>query len=759
MRSHLRKDLLRATGRTQASRNELRRLGIAIAAEISALRSNRVPGVEDPVLTRLLGDRAARIVRKVSWVTLVINPGSTSTKVAVYNGLELVTEDVLELRPGVTDGVRSRVDQILDWLEKRELRIGEVSGIAARGGILPPLEAGTYRIQPEMVRDLEGAPFRHASNLSVPIALQIAERASPDVTLTTTDPGTVDEVELVHRMTGSPAVGDEPVMAHYLNQRAAAVLTADALGVEPRELNLITCHMGGGVSAIRHRHGRMVQVSPPFGAMPSAERAGALPLHRVIQLLKSHDYTLDELEQDVITGGGGLSGLAGTTSFVALERLANDDAKTRQGDKARLLLEFFAHRLASGIQGIAACPEPIDAIALTGELVRGARFCRRVAELIQIPAPVVEIPGSLEQSALVAGLLRSLVDPQSRLSYRRSRDTLAERHETDRLALSVPLIETQPAVFDCTRPPNRLDDILEAASGDDPPTIALMGADNADALQAVKAAVENPGAPLARFLLLGQYGPISRLAWELDVPIDGDVSIIVDTDDPVSRATELLDAGLAVTVMKGSCMTADMLAGYLRHLKAADRIPPNLRLSHIAFFEIPGRGRLFAMTDAAMNAYPDVETRISILANALRVMHTLGYSRPKVAVISATEKPTRRVASSVEGLAIAERYAERSDLLIEGPLSVDLALSPHSAREKKHAGLIRGDADLLLVPEIDTGNAIYKALTVATGATVAGIIVGGKRPLILTSRGDSSRTKLASIALACLLIRRHGEGE
>ncbi|HUT76511.1 MAG TPA: phosphate acyltransferase, partial [Polyangia bacterium] len=259
-------------------------------------------------------------------------------------------------------------------------------------------------------------------------------------------------------------------------------------------------------------------------------------------------------------------------------------------------------------------------------------------------------------------------------------------------------------------------------------------------------------------LLLGPHAAVTRLAWELDVPIDGENAQLVDTDDPVASASELMLAGIADTLMKGSCMTSAVLKGFLGYLKAANRKHPNMLLSHLALFELPGRPGLLGVTDAAMNTSPDVEARLGILDNALRAMRLLGFERPKVAVISAVEKPSDAVTSSLEGRAIAERLAGRDDLIVEGPLSVDIALSPTSAREKKYAGRIRGDADLLLVPDIDAGNAVYKAFTVISGATLGGAIIGGEVPIILTSRGDSSRTKLASVALACLLIQRGRDG-
>jgi len=285
--------------------------------------------------------------------------------------------------------------------------------------------------------------------------------------------------------------------------------------------------------------------------------------------------------------------------------------------------------------------------------------------------------------------------------------------------------------------------------------VAVVGADNEEALLAAKLAVEE--GHLARFLLVGPHGRVSQLAWELDVPIDDENFLLVDAADPVTRSMELLQAGLCDTLMKGSVMTAALLKGYLGYLKGKGLTGHGLLLSHIGLFEIPGRGRLVAITDAAINTNPDVEARVRILENALSVLHLLGFARPKVAVVSAVEKVSRAVTSSVEGEAIAARFAGRTDLIIEGPLSVDLSLSPDSAREKKYRGQIQGDADLLLVPDLDVGNAIYKAFTVTSGAALAGAVIGGEAPFVLTSRGDSSKSKLASLALALLLTRMRKE--
>ena len=702
-------------------------------------------------MSKLLGGPLAELVRKTGWNSLIINPGSTSTKVAVYNGLNLHAKAEVPLAAGSPDGIEERVATITNWFRENGLVFAELSGIAARGGFVAPVPSGTYRVTKRMVEDLGRAYYPHASNLAVPIALRLGELVGREVTITVTDPVTVDELATVYRITGSPVIRNDGMAVHYLNHRAAATLAAHILEVEPDRLHLVTAHLGGGMSAVRHADGRMLEVSSAFGGMPSANRSGALPLHQVIRLMEQKEYTLDALKRDVMSSGG-LLGLAGTTDFKAFFAFRNQGATNQQRQKIDLLIEFYANRVAGAIAEVSAAPRPLDLVLLTGGLAHDEHFCQMVADRIMQPVPVVRLPGSVEQQALAAGLLRACADPGSLEDYSRARDDLAAfRHEED-LVLAVSIF-TSSAIKTSDPMPTRLDEIVKrAAASGPPPVIALVGADNEEALLAARLANIEDQPPLVRFLLLGPYGRVSQLAWELDVSIDAENYILVDTADPAATAVELLKNGLADTLMKGNLHTAQLLKAYLTFLKDQGRA--KIRLSHLGLFEIPGRPKLVCLTDAAMNTYPDVEARIEILENALVALRYLGYQLPKVAVISAVEKASAAVSSSIDAKEIADHLKDRFDMIIEGPLSVDIALSPESAKEKSYPGRIQGDADVLLVPNIDTGNAIYKAFTVTSGAATAGTIIGGPCPLILTSRGDSSRSKLASIALAVLLIKK-----
>ncbi len=737
------------------ARKNAHEIGRELTASIAELLGSVRPGEEDPILAMLLGDELTRLVRRTRWSSLVVNPGSTSTKVAAFNGLTLMADDEVHIEPGGTDGVTERAGRVADWAKSAGLDLRELTGIAARGGFVAPVPVATYRVSEEMCGDLEEAPYKHASNMAVPMALELGRLVGEDVVITITDPVTCDEVDIVHRITGSARIRTDGAAIHYLNLRAVFEIFSRLIGAKREDLHLLACHMGGGMSAARSLGGRLVQVAHAFGTFPSANRSGSLPLKEVLRLAERHEYSFDDLRRDVVESGGGLLGLAGTNDFRAFFGFREAGADSQQIKKIDLITEFFANRVAAGILELSASERPLDAILLTGGLARNSRFLELVEERLPLAVPVVHVPGSLESQSLAAGLLRACADRNSRRNYLEARDQLATKRAGENALLDVTLFE-KPVYKKGERSPlTTLDDIISAAHPrGEPPTIGIVGADNDEALLAAKLANRKGAYRLARFVLLGPFARISSLAWELDIPIDEDNYFVIDTDDAVGRAGELFNAGALDILMKGSTTTAGLLKGYFRCLKAAGRLGHGAVLSHLSLCELPGRSKLVGVTDAAINPQPDLDTRVKILENALHALHALGVARPKVAVISATEKPSEKVLSSIEGEEIAERFEGREDLIIEGPISVDLALSPDASLEKGYGGRIKGDADLLLVPDIDVGNAVYKTFSVASGATMAGAVIGGDVPLILTSRGDSSRTKFASIALGLVLAQK-----
>lgn len=730
-----------------------KRLGDTLTAQFVELLESVKPGQDDPVLAALLGEEITATATRTGWSSLILNPGSTSTKAAVYSGVRLVAASDVHLVPGEPDGVEERVRLVKDWLDRVELSLTDVSGIAARGGFVGPIPTGTYQVCDEMVDDLSRSPHQHASNMAVPMALRLGEEVGSEVEITTTDPVSCDEVEAVYRVTGSSAFTTDGTAAHYLNLRAVCTMAAHLLAREPRSMHIIACHMGGGSSAMRFQDGQMVQVLPGLGALPSANRAGALPLKEIVRRMADQSYTLDDLKRDIVESGGGLLALAGTNDFKAFLTFYERGASQPQREKMELLLDFFAGQFAAGIMRLAATEQPVDVVLLTGGLARSQRFCDRVISRIRLSCPVARVPGTIATQALAAGLIRTSARSRTLTPYVEAREELRARRAREDETLARTIFERPVLRRRGGSPLTSVDELIAAAySRGQLPTVAIVGGENEEALLAAKMA-NHEGAPrLAKFLLVGPYSKIVQLAWELEVPIDDENFTIVDTEDPVGAAVSLLEAGVADTLMKGSITTALLLKGCLRSLKAR-KVANNLLLSHVALFEIPGRPKLVALTDAAINPNPNLADRLQILENAVGALHLLGIRCPKVAVISATEKTSDRVTSSVDAEKIAHQLGGRRDLLIEGPISVDLALSPESAREKGYPGKIQGDADLLLAPNIDVGNAVYKAFTVTSKATVAASVLGGDVPLILTSRGDAARAKLASIALTLYLAR------
>ncbi|MCP4656109.1 MAG: butyrate kinase, partial [bacterium] len=287
-------------------------------------------------------------------------------------------------------------------------------------------------------------------------------------------------------------------------------------------------------------------------------------------------------------------------------------------------------RVAAGILELAATERPLDAILLTGGLARSEQFCDLIAARLPLPVPVVRAPGSAESESLTAGLIRASADPHSRGNYAEARDRLAEQRTAEDALLDIPIFDRPLYKQKPGSPLTSLDGIIAAAlPRGEPPVIAIVGADNEEALLAAKLANREGAFRLARFVLVGKFARISELAWELDIPIDEENYFIVDTRDPVAHAVELFRAGVVDLLMKGSATTAGLLKGYFEALKTAGRLGEGVQLSHLSLCEIPGRPKLVGVTDAAINPNPNPEKRIKILKNALEVLRALGVTRPK----------------------------------------------------------------------------------------------------------------------------------
>ena len=254
---------------------------------------------------------------------------------------------------------------------------------------------------------------------------------------------------------------------------------------------------------------------------------------------------------------------------------------------------------------------------------------------------------------------------------------------------------------------------------------------------------------LADAILIGSKRALIEIAAEKNLDLSN-YEIIDDEDEKscISEAVKLVKKGDAQVLMKGLCSTKLFLKGILDKeigLRSSDI------LSHLAIFESPNYKKLLLMSDAAMNIAPDLNEKIAIINNAVNASLSLGYIMPKVAVLSAVEKVNAVGIPSSADAAIIAKMAERGQIknaVIDGPLAVDNALSAHANKVKNLVSHVGGDADICIVPNIESGNIFYKLLTILGNAQVAGIVLGAQAPIVLTSRADSDQSKFLSIAAA-----------
>jgi butyrate kinase len=356
---------------------------------------------------------------------LAINPGSTSTKVAVYGDesplfVETVRHSSEELAayPRVPDQYVFRRDAVLRLLTNHGIALESLDAVVGRGGILRPIESGTYRVNDKMLADLRAPKEReHASNLGAIIADEIARRAG--VTAFIVDPVCVDEFEPLARISGLPEI-ERRSLSHALNLKMAARRAAQDLGRPYSEVNLVVVHMGGGISVAPHRRGRQVDVNQALdGTGPfSPDRAGGLPVGDVLRMAYSvppYDktrYTYDEMFRK-ITRQGGLVARLGTNDGMEVERRIAD------GDEhARLIYEAMAYQVAKEIGLMATVLKgEVDAIVLTGGLAYSDMLIGWIRERVAWIAPLLVYPGEDEMLAMVQGALRVLKGEEQAREY------------------------------------------------------------------------------------------------------------------------------------------------------------------------------------------------------------------------------------------------------------------------------------------------------------------------------------------------------
>lgn len=234
---------------------------------------------------------------------------------------------------------------------------------------------------------------------------------------------------------------------------------------------------------------------------------------------------------------------------------------------------------------------------------------------------------------------------------------------------------------------------------------------------------------------------------------NAELLMTANIQEAAEMGAELIREGEADIIMKGRLQTAD----FLRPLLAKERglIEPEKILSHVAVVALPGRNRLTLISDPAISIQPDLEAKIKIIDNAVQLARILGYHPPKVAVLSALEVVNPKIPSSIDADQL-EKMSQTNrwgDTLVSGPLALDNALSMESADTKGINDEVAGQADILIVPDLVSGNFLYKSFSIVSLYPAAGVVVGAKMPIILTSRADLPETKVNSIALACYMKR------
>lgn len=274
--------------------------------------------------------------------------------------------------------------------------------------------------------------------------------------------------------------------------------------------------------------------------------------------------------------------------------------------------------------------------------------------------------------------------------------------------------------------------------------VAVVCAHDEHTLEAVKRAEQEK---LVNSVLIGDKNKIEVILKKLDFD-KTDAIIHIDGDlECAEYAVSLIHKGEADFIMKGKIQTADLLGAVVNKEKG---LRTGRVMSHIVFNEIPNYHKLLVLTDGGMMMYPDLEKKKQICENAVDTLRTMGYQKPKVAVIAAVEKVNSKMPETVDADALKKMNAsgELMDCIVEGPISYDLAMSKESAEIKGFDSPVTGDVDIVLVPNITVGNVLGKSLIYSAGAKMAGFIVGAKVPIVLTSRGSTSEEKYLSLVLS-----------
>ncbi len=354
-----------------------------------------------------------------SYRVLVINPGSTSTKIGVFEDETLLLEQTLRHATekiaqfsSIIDQYEFRKEAILQVLADENIKLSTLDAVCGRGGLLRPIEGGTYSVNDAMIEDLKTGYFgQHASNLGGILAREIAtELMIPSFIV---DPVVVDEMTSIARISGSPLIQRKSIF-HALNQKAVARRYAKEIGKKYEDLRLIITHMGGGITIGAHASGKVIDVNNGLhGDGPfSPERAGSVPIGDLVELCFSGTFYRDDITKSLV-GEGGLVGYLGTNDAVEVEK------KIEAGDEeAKLIYDAMAYQIAKEIGSAATVLEGrVDAIILTGGIAYGKAFVENISSKVRWISDIAVYPGEDELQALAEGAIRVLAGEEQAKVY------------------------------------------------------------------------------------------------------------------------------------------------------------------------------------------------------------------------------------------------------------------------------------------------------------------------------------------------------
>ncbi len=350
---------------------------------------------------------------------LAINPGSTSTKIAVFNEEECVFKTTIRHDSETISSFKSIIDQydfrkeaILNTLQEENITVDELAAVVGRGGMLKPIESGTYAVNDAMIQYIKKAPRgEHASNLGCVIAKEIADKQN--IPSFIVDPVAVDEMDDIARFTGMPEIKRDSLF-HALNQKAVALKAAKDLDKPYKSLNMIIAHLGGGISVGIHKKGRVVDVNNALdgdGPM-SPERSGQVPIGPLYKMVFSGKYTLEEIKRKNY-GNGGLVAYLGTNDGYEIQK------RIENGDKdAEFIYKVMCYQIAKEIgSGATVLAGDVDAIVLTGGLAYDPMLVDEITRRTDFIAKLLVYPGEDEMESLALGALRVLREEETAKIY------------------------------------------------------------------------------------------------------------------------------------------------------------------------------------------------------------------------------------------------------------------------------------------------------------------------------------------------------